>query len=192
MCNCCGDKKKIVVELKNVNGLYVPTYANESDSAFDLISTTDVLVRPGETVLIKTGLFMAIPRGYELQIRSRSGIARKTKLRVSNGVGTIDSGYRGEIGVLLDNIKNPEYYIYTDIPNNIVTLQEVQSNILLTIGNEEILFNSGFPKGTYLIKAGDRIAQGAICKVESADFHVVDELNETDRGIGGFGSTGTN
>jgi len=93
---------------------------------------------------------MAVPKGFELQIRPRSGMSAKTKLRVANSPGTVDSGYRGEIGIIMENI-----------------------------GDEVIN-----------VSAGDRIAQGVIGIVPAASFVEVGELDETERGAGGYGSTG--
>ena len=81
----------------------LPSYATEGSSGFDLFATEDVLLGPGETVLVKTGLAMAIPKGYELQVRPRSGLSLKTHLRVANSPGTVDSDYRGEICVIVTN-----------------------------------------------------------------------------------------
>ena len=132
----------------------IPFYAKEGDAGFDLRACIkeSVTIKPGETKIIPTGLAMAIPFGYEVQVRPRSGMSAKTKIRIGNSPGTIDSGYRGEIGVIVDNIGDTDY----------------------TINHE------------------DRIAQGVLNKVPTADFELVEELSETDRGTGGFGSTGTN
>jgi dUTP pyrophosphatase len=153
----------------------VPVYARPGDSGFDLVSVADVIVRPGETVMVPTGLIFEIPEGYELQVRPRSGISVRTKLRVSNTPGTVDSGYRGEVCVLLDNI------------NPLITHPFVYSEDLN--GNEVEEYGK-FPVGTYIIRKGDRIAQGVIAPVIRAEFEVVDELSETERGAGGFGSSG--
>src|SRR5690625_4442372 len=80
----------------------IPKYAKKGDSGFDLVAVEDMVIEPGETKLIKTGLAFEIPEGYEIQVRPRSGITLKTKLRVQ--LGTIDSNYRGEVGVIVDNI----------------------------------------------------------------------------------------
>ena len=109
-------------------------------------------IPPGARVLIPTGLRMAIPTGFEVQVRPRSGLALKQGLTVANAPGTIDSDYRGPVGVILINLSN-----------------EVTE-----------------------IKNGDRIAQMVIAKVEQAILREVSVLNESDRGSGGFGSTGYN
>ena len=76
----------------------IPTYANEGDSGMDVYAAEDVLIEPGQTVIVPTGIKLAIPKGYEIQVRPRSGISYKTPLRISNSPGTIDSGYRDELG----------------------------------------------------------------------------------------------
>jgi dUTP pyrophosphatase len=110
----------------------------------------NIIINPLERVLIPTGLFIALPKGYEAQIRPRSGLAIKQGLTCLNTPGTIDSDYRGEINVILINLSN-----------------EVQT-----------------------IKNGDRIAQMVIAKYEIGEWNLVDSLDETSRGSGGFGSTG--
>jgi dUTP pyrophosphatase len=128
----------------------LPSYETEGASGFDLRSISPMIINSGEIVLVKTGLQMEIPRGYELQIRSRSGLALKNGVHVLNSPGTVDSDYRGEIGVILKNS-----------------------------GNEP-----------FVIGSGDRIAQGVIAEVTQVEFEKVEQLSETNRGNGGFGSTG--
>lgn len=89
----------------------LPSYANIGDAGADIYAVEDISIAPKTTVIVPTGLKVAIPIGYEIQIRSRSGLAAKTKIRVSNGVGTIDSQFRGEIGVIFDNIGTQIYEI---------------------------------------------------------------------------------
>lgn len=131
----------------------IPEYKHEGDAGFDLMMShtyeSPIVVYPRETKLIKTGVRMSIPVGYELQVRSRSGLALKS-LFVLNSPGTVDSGYTAEIGVIFRN-------------------------------------ESGSP---YWIHPGDRIAQGVVNKIERVEFVKVDSLEDTDRGEGGFGSTG--
>lgn len=153
----------------------IPKYARELDAGFDLVAIEDVIVEPGKTVKVRTGLALQLLPGYELQIRPRSGVSAKTKLRVSNAPGTVDAGYRGEVCVLIDNI-----YPYTGWINQYAT----------TLDNEHFYTDNVYDEGTYLIRKGDRIAQGVVTVVASADFIVVDELDDSERGAGGFGSTG--
>lgn len=104
---CCGEadgRIKIAVELCHENAK-LPTYAHDGDAGFDIYLPEDFIIKAGEYGKIaKTGLKMAIPQGYELQIRPRSGNSVKTTLRISNSPGTVDAGYRDEIGVICDNI----------------------------------------------------------------------------------------
>jgi dUTP pyrophosphatase len=128
----------------------IPKYQTSEAAGFDLHSTMKVMLHPGERALICTGLAMEIERGYELQIRPRSGLAYKYGITVLNAPGTIDSDYRGEIKVLMINSSNE----------------------------------------TFSIQRDERIAQGVIQAVVQAQFEEVKELNDSDRGEGGFGSTG--
>ncbi len=82
----------------------LPAYAKEGDSGMDVRALADFTVHPGETRIVGTGLYMAIPQGYEIQVRPRSGMSFKTKLRIANSPGTIDSNYREELGIIVDNI----------------------------------------------------------------------------------------
>ncbi|MDC2867515.1 dUTP diphosphatase, partial [Bacillus sp. BP-3] len=91
------------VKVKKMNeAVELPKYAKPGDAGFDLVAAEDTIIEPGETKVIPTGLAFDIPLGFELQVRPRSGISRKTKLRVV--LGTVDSGYRGEVGVIIENI----------------------------------------------------------------------------------------
>lgn len=141
---------KIKVVRKNLFDL--PSYKTKGAAGVDLKANVEkpVTLKPLERSLIPTGIFIEIPDGYEAQIRARSGLAIKHGISLVNGVGTIDSDYRGEIKV-----------------------------ILINLGNEEFTVNNG-----------DRIAQMVILKYEKAEFELVEELDETDRGEGGFGHTG--
>ncbi len=139
---------KIKCKLINDNAS-LPIYKTKGASGFDISSCEDVIVKSGEVQLIKSGLVFIIEDGYEVQIRSRSGLAFKG-ISVFNSPGTIDSDYRGEIGILL--------------------------------------FNS--TKNDFTVSIGDRIAQGVLATSIQANFKLVDEVCETKRGSGGFGSTG--
>ncbi len=130
----------------------MPHYGTSDAAGADLRACIDepVTLKPGERKLIPTGLRMAIPSGYEGQVRPRSGLAIKKGLSVVNAPGTIDADYRGDVMV-----------------------------ILINLGQEEVL-----------IERGERIAQLVIAPVTRADFSIVDSLDDTERGTGGFGSTG--
>lgn len=130
----------------------LPHYETGASAGMDLranISET-VTLQPLERAIIKTGLFIELPVGFEAQVRPRSGLAAKKGITVLNAPGTIDADYRGEIGVILVNLSNEPF----------------------------------------IIKNGERVAQLVIAKHERADWMEVTELSETNRGSGGFGSTG--
>lgn len=149
----------------------VPVYAHITDSGADLYALEDITVEAGETVLVKTGLKVAIPNGYEIQIRPKSGLSLKTKLRIANTPGTIDAGYRDEIGVIIENVEAPIKKIYTDEDGKI----------------------TGIDKGkSYTIGAGQKFAQAVLMEVPKMNFQEVSSVlsYDGDRG-GGFGSTGT-
>lgn len=156
----------------------LPVYAKQGDSGFDLVATEDILIEPGETKLVPTGLAFEIPEGYELQVRPRSGVSAKTKLRVANAPGTVDAGFRGEVKVIIDNIAQRDVGRET---NHAKTLA----------GDMQWAEGLRIPRSTYLIRKGDRIAQGVIAPVARVHFEEVSELSESERGTGGFGSTGT-
>ena len=164
----------------------IPCYAREGDAGIDICAAKDITLAPGEQAIIPTGIKVAIPEGYEIQIRPRSGISAKTKLRVANAPGTIDSGYRGEIGVIMENTSKD----YKWDGNTIVPLAKSAETCLTVNGVNEcgIKVPAG---GYYNIKKGDRIAQMVLVKYETADFEKVASVAEIgeDRG-GGFGSTG--
>ena len=143
--------KKLGVKVKILNpDAIIPKYQTEEAAGFDLHSIEEKTVKAGEREVIKTGLAVALPKGYELQVRPRSGLALKNGITVLNTPGTVDSDYRGELMV--------------------------------------ILFNTS--KEDFAVKKGERIAQAIIKEILQADFAVVGELDSTERGVGGFGSTG--
>ena len=150
----------------------IPTRGSEYAAGYDLYADEDVVIEPGLTNLISTGIAVEIPEGYFGGIYARSGLATKQGLRPANCVGVIDSDYRGPVGVALHN-DNP--YRVTQISKT----EEGRPLISAPIQYREI-------------KKGDRIAQLVIQKFEPVTFEEVDELSDTDRGEGGFGSTGTN
>ena len=130
----------------------IPQQKNKGDAGFDLYANIDqdVQVAPRSTMLIKTGIAIEIPEGYAAFVVPRSGLSLKTPLRISNSPGTIDCGYRNEVGVIIDNLGD----------------------------------------GIITIHPGDRIAQLLFMKVEYIKFIEVDKLSDSERGMGGFGSTG--
>jgi dUTP pyrophosphatase len=167
------------VKIKRLNdNAVIPKYAHEGDAGFDLVAADDIIIEPGETKLIPTGLAFEIPPNFELQVRPRSGVTLKTKLRVQ--LGTVDSTYRGEIGVIVDNNAEPTYRT---------------KHVVKTIDGERVGLTGithFLDENTYIVRKGDRIAQGVISQVEHAHLNEVKMLSETKRGDGGFGSTGIN
>jgi dUTP pyrophosphatase len=173
-----------------------PQYAQDGDSGFDLTATEDVIVEPGASAIVPTGLAFEIPAGFELQVRPRSGISAKTKLRVANAPGTVDRNFRGEVGVIMDNINAPMYEIedYGNGPEIEVDVHNALNTIDKsgTVHEGSLLSENTYPVGTYIIRKGDRIAQAVIAPVAHATFTEVDTLDETSRGEGAYGSTGVN
>lgn len=167
---------QIPIKIKKLRpNAVIPKHMSAGAAGFDLCAAKEVVIAPEETMLVPTGLAFEIPEGYEMQIRPRSGISAKTKLRIANSPGTIDCDYRGEVCVLLNNINfrcdNIDHY-----PE--------------FLDGSFIRQDSLFPNGSYIIRAGDRIAQGVLQAVPRAVFEEVEELGETERGSGGFGSSG--
>lgn len=165
-----------------------PKYAHEGDSGFDLVSMADVVIRPGTTEKIPTGLAFGIPDGWEIQIRPRSGISGKTPLRIANAPGTVDSPYTGEVKVAMHNSLSPSLIPEWSADGPFYKL-EFGDTYDLEMESVEEEFGK-HPQGTMIIRKGQRIAQGVLCAVPIADFEEVDELDETERGNGGFGSSG--
>ena len=130
----------------------LPHYATAQSAGMDLRANLDesVILKPLERTLVKTGIFMELPTGYEAQVRPRSGLAFKKGVTVLNTPGSIDADYRGEVGVILVNLSNEDF----------------------------------------VIEDGERVAQMVIAKHEQPSWEEVEELIETERGTGGFGSTG--
>lgn len=171
-----GIAKKIIqipIELCHQDAK-IPTYANIGDAGLDIYALEDITIHPGETKLVKTGLKVAIPYGYELQVRPKSGRALKTKFRVANAPGTIDSGYRDEIGVIIDNIEPP-------IKDIEYTFDDKGQPII-----HSILHGSDFTIGK-----GEKFAQLVLNEVPKVSFYQVESVAGIgeNRG-GGFGSSG--
>ena len=157
----------------------IPQYAHISDSGVDVYALEDITVRPGETVLVPTGLKVGLPAGYELQVRPKSGRALKTKLRVANTPGTIDQEYRDEIKVIIENVEPPIKditYVFVE-GHNAPDHLEIRSIIY---GN------------SYTISKGEKFCQLVLAETPKISFYRVDNISEVegDRN-GGFGSTGT-
>lgn len=142
----------VKIKIVNRGSQQLPAYATPESAGMDLRANVaePVVLRPLERRIIPTGLYMALPPGYEAQVRPRSGLAFKHGITVLNSPGTIDSDYRGELGVLLVNLSNEDF----------------------------------------TIQAGERIAQMLIARHEQGEFVEVEELDDTERGVGGYGHTG--
>ena len=140
------------VQLINKSKHQITAYETEQSAGMDLRANIDepITLKPLERAIIKTGLYIALPAGFEAQVRPRSGLAAKKGITVLNSPGTVDADYRGEIGVILVNLSNEDF----------------------------------------IVQDGERVAQLVIAKHERVNWQQVDVLNETDRGSGGFGSTG--
>jgi dUTP pyrophosphatase len=156
----------------------IPTYATEGSAGFDLYAVEDTVIEPGETKMVHTGLILETPPDTAIMLYPRSGVSAKTPLRLANGVGVIDSDYRGEIILPFYNMSAP-------------TVHKVFQYINIKGEKEDDYTYSCLPDRTVVIKKGDRIAQGIIHDVSVARFVPVKEVSETKRGKGGFGSTGT-
>ena len=141
-----------LVRYRVEDGVLAPSYQSSGSSGMDVRAhlSESLVIKPGRSVLVPTGLYLEIPSGYEVQVRSRSGLALKNCIMVLNSPGTIDSDYRGEIKVILMNLSSEDFVI-----NN-----------------------------------NDRIAQLVLSRYEKAELVLSDQLEETERGSGGFGSTG--
>jgi dUTP pyrophosphatase len=141
------------IKIINKSAHALPHYETMASAGMDLRAniTEAITLQPLERTIVKTGLFIELPIGYEAQVRPRSGLAAKKGITVLNAPGTVDADYRGEIGVILVNLSNE----------------------------------------AFTIENGERIAQLVIAKHERAEWNEVDQLSETSRGVGGFGSTGT-
>ena len=141
-----------LVRYRVEDGVLAPSYQSSGSSGMDVRAhlSESLVIKPGRSALVPTGLYLEIPSGYEVQVRSRSGLALKNGIMVLNSPGTIDSDYRGEIKVILMNLSSEDFVI-----NN-----------------------------------NDRIAQLVLSRYEKAELVFSDQLEETERGSGGFGSTG--
>jgi len=152
----------------------IPTKAFPTDSGFDISASADVFIEPGETVVIQTDIAVSLPAGYEAQIRPRSGVTSKTKIRIA--LGTIDNSYIGAIGVIADNI--------TDDPIGNT------SRYIHFIDGTERRQDEDIPDGAYLIRKGDRVAQIVITKLPDVEAVEVFDVGDSARGAKGFGSSG--
>ena len=163
------------------DGIELPEYAKPGDAGMDVRAAEEVIIKPGETKIIPTGIKVALPDGYELQVRPRSGLSLKHPLRIANAPGTIDSGYRDEVGIIMTNTLPESNWEKYD--------EEVG---ICGYKNCELDHEEPFLPGVYQINKGDRIAQLVLARVETIDFQQVDDVKVRGLGRGGgFGSTGT-
>lgn len=195
----------IPVHLKKVHpDAVIPPYMTDRAAGADIYAVEDTVILPGETKLLSTGIALCMPSVegalLEVQIRSRSGLSYKTKLRVANSPATIDEDYLGEIKVIMDNIEQkvivPTLRAQDDgrITPEIKTVTARLVKLCDGTSMEYVDPETGdeYPYGTYLVRKGDRIAQMVLNTVDQAHFILVEEFDkETKRGEGGFGHTGS-
>lgn len=178
------DSRNFRVKVRRVRpDAILPTYATAGAAAFDLYAAEDGVIPPGQIAKIPLGLAFEIPEGHALIVAMRSGIAFNTPLRQPNGIGIIDSDYRGEVAMLFDN---------TDLGDFDDDGNKIYARVAQTLDGGEQTWDVGLecPIGTYLVRKGDRVAQGFVMPLPRVEFSEVNKLGETDRGTGGFGSTG--
>ena len=169
-----NQNKVIHISCELEEGVNLPTYAHKTDAGLDIYAREEITIAPGETKIISTGIKAAIPEGYAILIQPRSGQSVKTKLRIANTPGLIDSGYRDDIGVIIENIEPPFKDIDYDFDDK-----------------GEIRIQSIEHGKAYTITEGQRFAQMRLVEVPKAEFVQVESVGEIgeDRG-GGFGSSG--
>ena len=157
-------REPVDLPIEVLEGAHLPFYAHKGDAGLDIRANADVIIKPMKTIIVPTGIKLAIPEGYEVQMRPRSGISAKTPLSVA--LGTIDSGYHNELGVIITNY-SPEG------------------------SKEECTIEDKHKFGIYNIKKGDRIAQIVFVKYTVANLKLCENIDcfETDR-EGGFGTSG--
>lgn len=166
-------ERLITIPIERLNDeVRIPTYAHDTDAGMDVYALDDYTIAPGETKLIPTGFKVAIPTGYELQVRPKSGRCLKTKLRVANTPGTIDAGYRDEVGVIIENVEPPIKDITYEFDEN-----------------GRPIITSILHGASYTIGKGEKFAQLVLSAVPKATFKEVSKITEAGDRKGGFGSS---
>ena len=160
-----------------------PNKSHYNDSGFDLYADEDATLAYGETKAVATNIALELPDGYMADVRPRSGLTRDTALRVH--YGTVDAGYRGGIGIICENANYGEDVYYTE---KLFGVANAKSDIDFSVKANEAV--TKWNSMAYHIHRGDKIAQLVIQKIPDIELIEADELNETARGAGGFGSTG--
>lgn len=202
--------EKVNIKFKRDSGSYSPVLASEGSAGIDISAKEGGLIPCGTTELIKTGLYFEIPKGKFIRAVPRSGLSLKTMARITNSPGTIDSDYRGEFGIILSCDYPKEFFESVLISSSLCILFFILGLFIVVEANIIFLFKVGlFLSLTFLMlglqvgffdyfsrffgfkfNAGDRLVQIIIEDYYLPEFIEVDNLSETERGTGGFGSTG--
>ena len=213
------DSEKIEVHITRCrSNAHLPFYAKPGDAGMDLVAAEETLLAPGETKLVPTGLKVAIPEGFEIQVRPRSGLSLHTPLRIPNSPGTIDAGFRDEICIIVTNTStlfqksapdssdspascdtptNSDSPASCDTPTNSIssTSCDIPPSSISSVFSDAPTYSiseKGCKPGNYRILPGDRIAQIVLQRVPRIQWNEQDSVTDigSDRG-GGFGSTGS-
>lgn len=171
-------KDRLQIKVKKLSSsAVIPQYTTLGDACVDLVADEDIIIQPGETIAVSTGLSFEILEGYKMCVYPRSGISLKTPLRIANSPAQIDSGFRGEVKVIITNI---------------ATRKGSQEDGCFQLDNTKTIYDyqSVHPYPTYVVRKGNRIAQAEIVPVLQVEFEESQELSTTERGGGGFGHSG--
>lgn len=192
-----------IVHFEMMEGGRLPVYANFNDAGADVFAAEDLVLHPGESAVVPLRFKVALPDHLEMQVRPRSGLSLKTTLRIPNSPGTVDAGYRDEVGILVENTYNPAllpYELHRDpglrakiaAEYHVATPSEEETQGTLLGGFPPLLLDAqGHPYGSLRIHKGMKLAQVVFHQPVHVTFQVVDSVKDmgTDRN-GGFGSTG--
>ncbi|NLB21036.1 MAG: aminotransferase [Clostridium sp.] len=206
--------KKEIIQIQILSGGKLPLYANYNDAGADVIAAEDLILHPGEAQVLPLNIKVAVPDGMEMQVRPRSGLSLKTHLRIPNTPGTVDSGYRDSVGVILENTfdisslsyqmlyddelrenleKNAQFLFPTD-KNSVYTTyanKQMETPEILALAPFLIFDKQGHPYGTLYIPKGMKVAQVVFNEIIHGVFEEIDDISiiGKNRG-GGYGSTG--